>query len=129
MYETGEFDIPQEACPYCKSDNISNEGPPNDFNMLEVDCFDCGRKWTEPSEIINKMKKYRVRYNNLVTYMVDVVAKSPEEAKELIRNIGNNKKYKPEITYSDGECFDFLTEINENGDDVEGSEWYYGKIK
>lgn len=42
MYETEEFNIPQDICPYC------NEGPPNDFNMLEVDCFDCGGKWIEP---------------------------------------------------------------------------------
>lgn len=50
MYETREFNIPQEVCPYCKSDDVSNEGPPNDFNMLEVDCFTCGRKWTEPDQ-------------------------------------------------------------------------------
>jgi len=52
MYETEEFDVPQEVCPYCLSDDIGNEDAPNDFNMLEVDCFDCGRKWTEPNEKI-----------------------------------------------------------------------------
>lgn len=69
------------------------------------------------------MKKYRVRYNNLLDYVVDVVAESPEEAKELIKNIDNNPEYKPEITCSDGECFNYLTEIDENGEDVEGSDW------
>ena len=44
-----EFATAQEICPYCQSSNISNEGPPNDFDMLEVDCLDCGRKWTEPN--------------------------------------------------------------------------------
>ena len=47
--ETCEFSIAQEACPYCQSSNISNEGPPNESDMLEVDCLDCGRKWTEPN--------------------------------------------------------------------------------
>lgn len=58
-YETKEFNIPQEMCPYCKSDNISNEGPPNDFNMLEVDCFSCGRKWTEPANFLSDILKQR----------------------------------------------------------------------
>jgi hypothetical protein len=70
------------------------------------------------------MKKYRVRYNILLDYVVDVVADSPEKAKELIRNIGNNEEYKPEVTYSDGECFNFLTEIDESGEDIEGSDFY-----
>jgi len=43
----GEFSKPQVICPYCKSDNITNEDAPVDGTLL-CDCLDCGRKWTEP---------------------------------------------------------------------------------
>jgi len=70
------------------------------------------------------MKKYRVRYNILLDYVVDVIAENPEEAKKLVKNIGNNQEYKSEVTFSDGECFNYLTEIDENGEDIEGSDFY-----
>lgn len=49
--------------------------------------------------------------------------KTRKKLKKLIKNIGNNKKYKPEVSYSEGECFNYLTEIDENGEDIEGSDW------
>jgi len=40
---------PQEVCPNkkCGSDNISNEGPPED-GVLFVTCHDCSTQWHEP---------------------------------------------------------------------------------
>lgn len=43
----GEFEEPQEVCPACKSDNIANEGPPED-DILHVTCHDCSFQWIEP---------------------------------------------------------------------------------
>jgi ribosomal protein S27E len=40
---------PQDVCPKCKSDNIADEGPPED-GQLHVTCHDCGYQWVEPEE-------------------------------------------------------------------------------
>jgi len=34
-------------CPHCGSDNICNEGPPDD-GQLEITCHDCSHQWAEP---------------------------------------------------------------------------------
>lgn len=35
-----------DHCPNCGSDNIANEGPPEDSG-LEVTCHDCSRQWID----------------------------------------------------------------------------------
>jgi hypothetical protein len=47
--EWGEYDTPQDKCPKCESDNISNEDGPDDLNRLPVTCFNCGYQWHEPN--------------------------------------------------------------------------------
>lgn len=42
-----EFKEPQEVCPCCQSEKITNEDAPAN-GILHCDCLDCGRKWTEP---------------------------------------------------------------------------------
>jgi predicted RNA-binding Zn-ribbon protein involved in translation (DUF1610 family) len=42
-----EYDDPQDNCPNCGSDNIANEGPPEDGN-LQVTCHNCAFQWIEP---------------------------------------------------------------------------------
>lgn len=47
--ERGHSDKPLDKCPECGSDNIANEGPPED-GELEVTCHDCSHQWVEPAE-------------------------------------------------------------------------------
>jgi hypothetical protein len=42
-----EYDEPQDNCPNCGSDNITNEGPPED-GQLQVTCHNCAFQWVEP---------------------------------------------------------------------------------
>lgn len=69
------------------------------------------------------MKKYRVRYIERKYSRVDVIAESKEEAKKMIQGIHTNNNYNPEIILWDGPDFDYLTEIDENDKDIEGSDW------
>lgn len=68
------------------------------------------------------MKKYRVRYTEIKSSRVDIVAENKEEAKKMIQGI-LPKNCIPEIILWDGPLFDYLTEIDENGEDIEGSDW------
>lgn len=58
-----EYDLPQEKCPNCQSDNIANEDGPND-NILEVTCHDCSFQWSEPSGFQLKIQRVRVDFGN-----------------------------------------------------------------
>lgn len=47
--EVGVYDAPQETCPHCGSNDIANEGPPDELDLsLFVTCHECGYQWHEP---------------------------------------------------------------------------------
>lgn len=54
--EWAEYEEPQEVCPKCESDNISNEDGPDD-GRLPVTCLNCGHQWHEPA--MREVEYYR----------------------------------------------------------------------
>jgi hypothetical protein len=69
------------------------------------------------------MKKYRVRYSEVLNYRVDIIANNQEEAKKTLKNISKDKRYSPELISSSGESLDYMMEVDENGEDIEGTDW------
>ena len=35
-----------DRCPRCGSNNVANEGPPNEYEEIEVTCHSCSAQWT-----------------------------------------------------------------------------------
>lgn len=48
-HNVGRHDTPQDVCPLCQGDNISNDGPPENGEEF-VTCNDCGYQWHEPEQ-------------------------------------------------------------------------------
>jgi len=71
------------------------------------------------------MKHYLIRYSISQDRVTEIKADSPEEARKIFEK--DNYKYpttRCDIVFSEGANFNYLTELDVNGDDIEGSEFY-----
>lgn len=69
------------------------------------------------------MKKYRIRYDEVHNRRIEIEAEDEEHAKLIWTKIITNRNTISELINIDGIQFNYLTEIDENGEDMEGSDW------
>jgi len=60
--EVGSYDTPQDICPFCKSEDIGNDGP-SQGGRLFVSCYNCGYQWHEPDPDICPVCKSPLTYS------------------------------------------------------------------